>query len=392
VLLFAAACSRKAEPPADKRAEAPAAKESNIVTLDEAAQRSAGVKVEPVAERSIAEIITATARISNDENRTWRVGAITDGRVMKVLANVGDSVKVGQTLVRIHSHEIHEAQSSYQKAIAELSRANSTQAYAARTRDRAKRLYDLKAGSLQEWEHAEIEVKNAQAGVASAQTDVDRTRIHITEFLGLPLEAKHGDGVQDDDEYIPIRSPASGIVIARSVTPGTVVTPSSELFVISELSSLWAIAEVNQEHLGRLRPGMPARIYVQSYGREPFAGKIGKLGEALDPTTRTIKVRIDVPNRGGKLKPEMYASAEIEIGGSRSSILIPQESTQDVRGETVVFVAASRDRFEVRPVELGRALDGSVEVIRGVKPGDKIATRGAFILKTEFLKAALAEE
>jgi multidrug efflux pump subunit AcrA (membrane-fusion protein) len=392
VLCCLAGCSRKTEAAKESPAAAKEEKPANTAVLSEEGQRSAGVVVEPVTERSLPEVVRATARIGNNENQTWRVGAITDGRVVKAFANVGDTVKTGQVLARIHSHEIHEAQSTYQKAVAELSRANNSLAYAVRARDRARRLYDLKAGSMQEWEHAETEVKNAQAAVTTAQSDVDRARIHITEFLGLRLDTRHGDARDDDDEYIPVRSPANGVVLTRGVTPGTVVTPSSDMYVISDLSTLWAIAEVNEEHLGRLRPGMQARVYVQAYGREAFAGRIGKLGEAFDPTTRTVKVRIDVPNRGGKLKPEMYANAEIEIGGSKPSVFVPQEAAQEVRGETVVFVRTAADRFEVRPVQLGRPLDGSVEVTRGVRPGERVATKGAFILKTEFLKASLSEE
>jgi len=362
-----------------------------------AVQQSAGVATEEAPMRSLPQTVRATARLSNDENQTWRVGAITDGRIVKVLANPGDTVKRGAVLARMHSHDIHESRAAYQKAQMELARARTDEAFASRARDRAKRLYELKAGSLEQAEHAEAELKNAQTMVSSARVEVERTRGHLTEFLGIsadtpphagPLPA----GEDDEEEFIPVIAPAAGTVLSRSVTPGTVVTPANDLFVISNLSSLWAIAEVNEEYLARLRPGMPARIYVQSYGREPFTGRIGKLGESFDPTTRTVKVRIDLPNRGARLKPEMYATAEIEVGGSEPAILVPQGATQEVRGETVVFVQTAADRFEVRPVELGRALDGSFEVLRGLKAGERIATRGAFVLKSEFLKAALAKD
>ena len=399
VIIAAIGCGRK-EPPA---AASPAPdvtalqNQSASVSMAPAVQQSAGVATEEVPMRSLPQTVRATARLSNDENQTWRVGAITDGRIVKVLANPGDTVKRGAVLARMHSHDIHESRAAYQKAQMELARARTDEAFASRARDRAKRLYELKAGSLEQAEHAEAELKNAQTMVSSARVEVERTRGHLTEFLGIsadtpphagPLPA----GEDDEAEFIPVIAPAAGTVLSRSVTPGTVVTPANDLFVISNLSSLWAIAEVNEEYLARLRPGMPARIYVQSYGREAFTGRIGKLGESFDPTTRTVKVRIDLPNRGARLKPEMYATAEIEVGGSEPAILVPQGATQEVRGETVVFVQTAADRFEVRPVELGRALDGSFEVLRGLKAGERIATRGAFVLKSEFLKAALAKD
>jgi membrane fusion protein, heavy metal efflux system len=91
-----------------------------------------------------------------------------------------------------------------------------------------------------------------------------------------------------------VRAPASGTLLSRNVTPGTVVTQSMDLFVISDLSKLWAIAEVNEEHLQKLRPGMPARLVVQAYGDRAFTGRIGRIGEALDPETHTVRVRIDL--------------------------------------------------------------------------------------------------
>jgi cobalt-zinc-cadmium efflux system membrane fusion protein len=161
---------------------------------------------------------------------------------------------------------------------------------------------------------------------------------------------------------------------------------------VSDLSRLWAIAEVNEENLPKLRPGMPVRISVQAYGKQAFPGRIGKLGETLDPATRTVKVRVDLPNPGGKLKPEMYASTEIDLGGSETAVFVPQEATQEVRGQTVVFVRSGPARFELRPVQTGRTLDGDIEIVRGLNGGEAVAARGTFILKSEFLKASLAED
>ncbi|MEO8596158.1 MAG: efflux RND transporter periplasmic adaptor subunit [Candidatus Solibacter sp.] len=396
--LMAAGCGKKDPPaPSSPAAAAEPPKEPAVVVMEPAVQQSAGITVEAAPVRSLPQTVRATARLTTDENQTWRVGAITDGRIVSVLANPGDHVARGAVLARLHSHDIHESRAAYQKAQMELARARSEEGYATRVRDRAQRLYDLKAGSLEQAEHAETELKNVQTMVASANVEVERAKGHLVEFLGISPEAPPHPGEMphdhdDEAEFIPVTAPAAGIVLSRAVTPGTVVTPANDLFVISNLSSLWAIAEVNEEHLSKLRPGMAARIYVQSYGQEAFAGRIGRLGEAFDPATRTVKVRIDLPNRGGRLKPEMYATAEIEIGGSAPAIFVPQEATQEVRGETVVFVQTAPNRFEVRALQLGRTLGGAIEVVRGLKGGERIATRGAFVLKSEYLKSSMAGE
>jgi membrane fusion protein, heavy metal efflux system len=247
----------------------------------------------------------------------------------------------------------------------------------------------LKAASQEQVEHAENELRNAEAVQSTAENEVARHRAHLEEFLGVPAE---DDGHNDEHDLVPVKAPASGTVLVRNVTQGAVVTPANDMFVISNLESLWAIAEVNEEHLGKLRPGMPVRVFVQAWDKQPFPGRIAKLGESLDPQTRTVKVRVAVANKAGRLKPEMYATTEIDVGGSRRAVFIAAESTQEVRGQIVVFVRTTETKFEARPVETGRSIDGLLEIVRGLRPGEMVAVRGAFVLKSEYLKASLADE
>jgi cobalt-zinc-cadmium efflux system membrane fusion protein len=385
------------KPPGPARTAAQAGKEAPpaTVSLDAAAQKSSGVVVEVAALRSLPQIIRSTARMTNNEENTWRVGALTEGRIVRVLVNPGDMVRQGQVLARMHSHDIHEARAEYRKATTEMVRLQASLAFATRVRDRARRLYELKAGSLEQWEHAETELRNADAALANAKIEVERTRRHLVEYLGIAAEGieehKEGEGYHEDD-YIPVKSPATGTLLLRNVTPGAVVAPTNDLFVVSDLSSLWAMAEVGEEHLSKLRAGMPVKVFVQAYGDEAFPGRIGKIGETLDPATRTVKVRVEVPNRAGRLKPEMYATTEIELGRSENAVFVPEEAIQEVRGQMVVFVEAAPGRFEVHPVQVGRPLEGSIEIVRGLRPGDRVVTRGSFVLKSEFLKSSMAEE
>jgi cobalt-zinc-cadmium efflux system membrane fusion protein len=391
-LLALAGCSRPPDPVRAEKAEtkAPA---PNTVQLAVAAQKQSGVLVETVRSQSVPQVLRSPARLTGNENQTWKVGANTEGRVVKVFANPGDRVKEGDVLARMHSHEIHESRADYRKAFAEAARLRSNQAYALRLRDRAKRLLDLKAGSVEQLEHAETELRNAETAARNADVEVDRTKRHLTEFLGIPAEEDdEHDHADPDHDLIPVRAPATGVVITRAITPGTVVSTAGELFIISDLSTLWAIAEVSEEHLSKLRAGMHTRIFVQAYPNRPFPGRIGKLQESLDPATRMVKVRIDVPNPAGMLKPEMYATTEIEIGGSDLGLFVPTEAPQELRGQTVVFLRKTPELFEARPVELGPNVQGSVQVLRGIQAGDEVASRGSFILKSEFLKATLAEE
>ena len=388
-----ASCGNDPAQEAKSTPEVPA-KEVNTLTFSEALQASSNVAVIPVSETALPEVVRATARLTADENHTWRVGAVAEGRIERVLANPGDLVDKGQLLAQMHSHDIHESRALYKRAKADLDRAIGTQKYQEGVRDRAKRLLDLRAGSVAQLEQAETVFKNAQTDVHNAEVEVDRTRSHLTEVLGIPAEESEipQSTIGDDNDLIPVRAPANGVVLTRNVTQGTVVNPASDLFLLTDLSTVWAIAEVNEEYLGKLRIGMPVNISTQAYPEQPFPGRISKVGEELDPSTRTIKVRIDLQNPKGRLKPEMYADAEIQVGRAGPALTLPSEAIQDLRGDTVVFVRVAPDRFEVRPVRTGRMINGSIEIVSGLKSGDPVAVKSAFILKSEFLKASLSGE
>lgn len=380
---------------APAKASPAAGGEPQHIVMTTQAQREAGVETMELKPTARPEVVRSTARLTNDENRTWRVGAITEGRIVAVLANPGDFVKKDQILARMHSHEIHESRAEYGKAQANLARKKGLVDYSARLRDRAKRLYDLKAGSLEQVERAETELRNAETEAGNAQIELERTRNHLTEFLGVDANAPaHPAGAddKDDPDLIPVKAPATGIILTRAVTPGTVVTSSTDQFTISDLSRLWAIAEVNEEYLGKLRVGMPVRVQVQAYAAETFRGRIGKIGDVLDPATRTVKVRVELNNSKGRLKPEMYATTEIELGSTGTGLVVPSEAVQEVRGKPSVFVKMAGDRFELREIQTGKTLDGDVEVLGGIKSGDVIASRATFVLKSEFLKASIAGE
>ena len=386
-------CGRSESDAVEAVAEPPSPTSGNEVVLDPSAQRDAGIEVREVEVRSLAEVLHATGRITINENRTWKIGAVTDGRIVKVFANVGDGVEEGQILARMYSHDIHESHAEHQRAVAEVDRLQSSLAYARAVRDRTQRLYDLKAAPLQQVEQAETELRNAETAVAHGQVELERTRSHLVDFLKVPIEVLEQPGGNGSEAaLVPVVAPAAGTLLQRNVTPGTVVQPSGELFVVTDLSTLWMIAAVNEEDLSKLRVGMLVQVYVQAYPDQPFPGRITKLGEELDPTTRTIMARVSLPNRSGLLKPEMYATAELELGGSRPAIFVPQTALQEIKGTAAVFVRVADDRFEARAVETGRAVGGSLEITGGLESGDVVVSEGSFILKSQLLRGALDEE
>ncbi|MCC6340677.1 MAG: efflux RND transporter periplasmic adaptor subunit [Bryobacterales bacterium] len=397
VVVLAAAlgsCSKSPEAAAPQSARPEPKPAGKDVILDASQRQQANLVVEEVARRGVAQHIEVNGRLSVNENGTWHVGSITDGRIARVYVNPGDRVRKDQLLAGLHSHDIHEARAEYRKATQELTRFKTALSYAQRQRDRAHRLYELKAASLEQVEHAETEFKNAQVALENAETELGRTRQHLVEFLQVSIDdhdEKSGGNHDHMADLIPVKSPADGVVLSRNVTPGSVANPGDELFVISDLSTVWMIAAVNEEDLGKVRLGMPVTVRIQAYPDRTFPGRVTKLGDQLDPATRTIPVRVELANAQGRLKPEMYATAEINAGGSAEGIFIPESAVQQVDGKPTVFVRSGADRFEARVVETGRILDHQLEVTRGLSVGERIVTQGSFTLKSQLLKGSLSE-
>ncbi len=375
--------------------EAPAAvrNASHVVTLDGAAQRDVGIVVREVEMQSMPEAVQATGRITINEESTWRVGAVTDGRIVEIDARIGDRVERGQVLARMHSHDIHESRAEFQRAVSDLDRLKSQLTYAQSVRDRTRRLYDLKAASLQQVEQSEAEVRNAETALRNGEVELERARKHLEEFLGVPAEAPESDANgADTADLIPILAPAAGTLLERNVTSGTMVGPTGDLFVITDLSTLWMIAEVSEENLSKLRVGTPVHVVVQAYPDRTFDGRLAMLGTELDPTTRTIMARVELPNGRRLLKPEMYGTAEIDAGGSRQAIYIPETAVQEINGESAVFVQSAPNDFTARTVSTVSGGNGNVEVTDGLQPGDRIAVEGGFLLKSQLMKSSLSEE
>jgi cobalt-zinc-cadmium efflux system membrane fusion protein len=334
-----------------------------------------------------------------NENQTWRVGAVTEGRIVKVEANPGDMIKAGQVLARMHSHEVHEGRAEYRKALNELSRARAAEGFAKQVRDRAKRLYDLKAAALEQVERTQAEVRNSQAAVELAEAELERTKTHLVDFLQVSLDepdkhsdGPHSEGSHGDEDLIPVKAPAAGTLLDRKVTAGSVVAVAAEMFVISDLSTVWMQANVGESSITHVRPGQAVRIEVQSQPGRSFSGRVIKLGDQLDPATRTLPVRIELANPGGLLKPEMYADAELAAGGTRRALFVAESALQEVKGQTVVFVEKSAGQYDARAVETGHSLDGRVSLLNGVAAGDRVVVKGAFILKSQLLKNSLSKE
>ena len=388
-----ASCGSRQAPPAAE----PSAKSADVqagkgqVVLSPEQQTVAGIETRPATLSNEPDLLRVKGRIAVADDRSWRVGVRTTGSVVAVFKGLGDYVRKGEILARYHADEVRDSRALYQRALSDLGRVQAAAAQAERNRDRAQRMLDLKAGSQQQVEQSAQDLIAAQAEVRSAQIEVDRLRDLLEDDLRVPAQPKSAgaDTLEDD---VPILAPGDGYVLEKNVTPGKSVEISSVTFVIADLSTVWMLASVRQEDLGKLRAGQAASVTLPGDTTRRYAGRITNLGQEFDPVTRVMQVRIELANRENRFRPEMLANAEIPLAENKAAVLVPSEAVQQVGDQDVVFVRTANDRFEIRAVRVGQTAGGQTPILDGLKNGEPVVFRGSFVLKSQLLKSTLESE
>lgn len=373
-----------------KRVEetAPVAAPADAVTLGAKAVSLAGIELVEAKGVTRAATFDAPAVLALDETRTARIGSLVEGNVVRVLSEVGDRAARGAVLAEMHSPVVHESWADYRKAISERRRRETELAWATQAAERAGRLFQEKALSYQEKQRAEVDQVAAREELDRARTEVRRAE----EALGHLGVTNKEDPTGESGETIPVRAPLAGVVLEKFVTAGTAATPGTPLFVVSDLSELWAMAEVDETRIPLVAAGRPAKVHVAAWPDRAFDAKVTFVGDAVNPKTRRVTVRCQVPNPGGLLKPEMYARVALGESAPRPMVVVPEAAIQEMDGKPYVFVSGEKGRFDRREVALGASSDGLVEIRSGVAAGEKVATAGSFLLKSQLLSASAPAE
>jgi cobalt-zinc-cadmium efflux system membrane fusion protein len=383
-LAVATACNREAQP---AKESAPTVARTEVV-LSPAAQKEGQIETQPVKTSDEPDVLRVPGRIALAENRSWRVGVRADGLVVAVMAEAGDYVRKGQVLARYHADEVRDSRALYRAAQADLARAQSNAALAQRNVDRAETLLDLKAGSQVQVEQARQDLVVAQTAVSNADVEVGRLKDLLEDDLRVPADPKPGDETADQ---VPIIAPASGYILEKNVTLGKAIDTMDDTFVIGDLSQVWMLASMRQDQLGQLHMGQSVRVTVAGVAGQQFEGKISNLGQELDPSTRTMAVRIALSNSGNVLRPGMLATAEVPGSARKMTVFVASDAVQQVDGQDVVFVRVAPDRFAVRAVEVAQTTNGQTPILQGLKGDEQVVVRGSFVLKSQLLRAALEE-
>ena len=381
-----AACGRSAPPAAENT---PAASEPRTsVQVSPSDARAVGIETAPARIVERVEPLQASGVVGFDERRTARLGSLVDAVVDDLHPQVGDQVPRGAVVAHLHSHVVHDAWAEYFKAIAELRRVEAELAYSRTNEGRAAQLVADRALSPQELERARTDVNAASQAVVAARAEITRFEQELDHY-GIKASPDANPVAQSE---VPVRSPIAGTVIERLATEGMAVTPGTPLLVISDLSRVWVMVEIDEKLIGRVTTGREATITAGAYGGESFTGTLTAIGDVVNPATRRVTLRIEAPNPDRRLKPQMFVAVALGASSPRRVLVVPSRAVQAMEGEQIVFVRTTDNRFERRPVTAGTEIGGEVEIVSGLHEGEVVATAGAFLLKSELMKPASDEE
>jgi membrane fusion protein, heavy metal efflux system len=351
-------------------------------------QKKWGLVTGPVERLTVTGAVTLPGIIALNQQRTALITSLIEGRVTSIGADLGDQARAGQMLAVLHSPALAQAQTVFLQV-------SARRAVARRELDRAREL--LKDEAIQQKEflrrQAEFDAATTEYGLAESQ-------LHSLGWDHPQLDAllqkasRAGTDLSDlVDPTLTLRAPIDGRIITRDVVVGEHVHPDKLLFTLSDLSTVWALLDAREKDLPGLTAGGRVAITSEVYAGRSFEGRLVRIGDVVDEKLRTIKLRVELPNPGLALKPNMFVRGALELhGGTREVLGVPEDAVQTIQGEPAVFVLGPGGGFAVRPVVVGERIGTRRAIAGGLDGREVVVIAGAFNLKAELLKSSFAGE
>jgi membrane fusion protein, heavy metal efflux system len=392
---------------------------------------SANIEIEAVTQRPAIAKLFVTGAVELNPEKTEMATPLVGGRIERVFYGVGDYVNRGATLAVISSPQLaqmhgkmHEAKTRYELAQRNLARVQKAENRVAvlqakakldeaeATLRRVKRLIELEAGAGKDLIAAETNFKTAKADyefqknislnreIQEAKAEVETSLVDLRHIqdemraLGVSVSLNEPDDHNKDTSLVAVRAPLSGVITERKFNAGAGIDAAAPIFAISNLSTVYVIANVPEANVGKLSVGSPAEIKSPSVGT--INGVISYIDPRLDETSRTARVRVEVPNSNGKLRAGMFTEVGFYTGtseGAGEELFVSSEAIQRVGEEIIVFVPKETEAgaFEIREVEIGGETEGYTAIKSGLNLGEKVVTKGSFTLKTQMQKGEMGE-
>jgi cobalt-zinc-cadmium efflux system membrane fusion protein len=369
VALSLCACSQTQEPASSKPPVTP-----DPVAVQPPSQSTGQIETAVVDFKPIQPELVLVGKVAYGEDRYSKISSPLQGRVVEVRAKLGDRVEAGATLLVIDSSDITAAYSEFVKEASELE-------YSTRAQELAKELFATKALALKDLKQAENDLIKARAEFRRAKERLLSLRIPAQE-LEKPLAQ------QRITSRFEMKSPLTGTVVERAVTPGQSVGSDAGqvLFTVADLDRLQVVADVYERDLALVKVSQVGRINVEAYPGTDFASVVASIGDVVDPNTRTIKVRAWVDNRDQRLKPEMFARLRLDVGDATPFLTIPKEAVVEIDGKHFVYLVDAPNHYEKREVVVSNVSSGQVRILEGLTSGQRIVIKGAVLVKGQEAK------
>ncbi|BBA36520.1 secretion protein HlyD [Methylocaldum marinum] len=332
------------------------------------------LKVEPVTTMEIGETLHLPGRITMNEHRVARVGPSVTGRVTNVAAFIGQNVRQGERLASINSTELSMAQAAYLKARTQMNLHRLAV-------ERARRLLEADVIS-----RAELTERESELAEVEVELRAGKDQLAVMGMSEAAIRRLSNSG--QIDSVIPVTATLSGTVIERKISIGQIVEPADDLFTIADLSEVWVVAEAPEQQAYLVETGGEAEVQIPALPGQKITGKVIYVADTVNPSTRTVTVRMELKNPERKIKPEMLATMVIHRPRV-SSLNIPAKAVVRTGDRDYVFVRASEDQFVLTPVSLGPDLGGLRRVVAGLTEGQRIVVDGAFHLNNERIRKEL---
>jgi multidrug efflux pump subunit AcrA (membrane-fusion protein) len=390
-------------------------RDKHLVKLPKDAEKEDALGYDEVRNRRLEVPVTVTGEVLADANTQTHVTTPVTGRVTKIVVSIGDFVKKDDKLLWVRSTDIQQAETDLLQnaqqvrsdlkqnlvqidcdmATAEASVKLDEKVFA-----RLKSLFEEKIASQADYQTAETVLTKDQISLASLHRKRDAMISLSAEKLKLvtePVKTKlrllgvtdaeihELEKTQVVDPVVDVNAPESGFVVERLVNVGELIDPSKPLFTIGDFDTVWLKADVFEKDIPKVQKGQSIDLSVDSFPNKVFHGKLDYVANQVDADTRTLAVRAAVSNPQSLLKPKMFARMTIHVG-EHTVLAIPKTAVQDGRTAKVVYVPTGPDVFEERKIEVGAESGDYVEVVSGLKSGERVVTKGSFNLRAEAVR------
>ncbi|WP_084574653.1 efflux RND transporter periplasmic adaptor subunit [Sporomusa malonica] len=321
----------------------------DTVTLDAKARQLAGVQTAQAIVKSLAKEIKTTGKIAMNESGRTYITSRVEGRVDELYITAeGQTIAPGQAIASVYSPTYIAAQEEYLLSLETVQK-----------------------------------LKNASKDIVQINNrlrDAARRKLQLLNVSDNDIA--HLEHTRQLNDHMTIYAQFGGTVLEKQLLPGAFIMPGDKLYSLSDLSTVWLYTDIYEKDIAGITPGQPVVVTSGAYPGQTFTGNVTFINPVLDDATRTVKVRVELANPGGKLKPNMFVNANVQIPLG-DSLVIPESSLLDTGSRKIVFIAQSEDTFVKREVVIGQHADGYVQILSGLQPGETVVTAATFLIDSQ---------